>query len=373
MELLVGIGLILLVLFAEIGLYQKYGLRGLSYRCQFSDAHATEGETVSFTETVTNDKALPIPWMKAELTLSPWLDFPESHSTVSGSTRFVTGFFSVRGHARVSRVWQVTCEKRGVYAVEHVVLVTADLLGAVRLSLPAEELGGTLMVFPRRFCSAGLLLPKCFRTGMGERPVAQSIFSDPFLTAGIRPYAAGDAWNQIHWKASAHAGTLLVRKQEPTAQKTMTILLCLETHPADAGRMTQDAPLQEHTIRVCAQCLWEALQQGWSVRLCIGESGETAGGIRTQYGIGASMYRQSMALLAQLRLESLLSMPKLLAQGAPSGWGEQLLLVTPYSDASVAAWKQRTHGAVAVTGNARDLAHCADCLVPEFSEGGTNA
>lgn len=53
--------------------------------------------------------------------------------------------------------------------------------------------------------------------------------------------------------------------------------------------------------------------------------------------------------------------------------GEQLLLVTPYSDASVAAWKQRTHGAVAVTGNARDLAHCADCLVPEFSEGGTNA
>ena len=252
MELLVGIGLILLVLFAEIGLYQKYGLRGLSYRCRFSDAHATEGETVSFTETVTNDKALPIPWMKAELTLSPWLDFPESHSTVSGSTRFVTGFFSVRGHARVSRVWQVTCEKRGVYAVEHVVLVTADLLGAVRLSLPAEELGGTLTVFPRRFCSAGLLLPKCFRTGMGERPVAQSIFSDPFLTAGIRPYAAGDAWNQIHWKASAHAGTLLVRKQEPTAQKTMTILLCLETHPADAGRMTQDAPLQEHTIRVCA-------------------------------------------------------------------------------------------------------------------------
>ena len=46
MELLVGIGLILLVLFAEIGLYQKYGLRGLSYRCRFSDAHAT---AVSYT------------------------------------------------------------------------------------------------------------------------------------------------------------------------------------------------------------------------------------------------------------------------------------------------------------------------------------
>ena len=38
------IGLILLVLFAEIGLYQKYGLRGLSYRCRFSDAHATEAK-----------------------------------------------------------------------------------------------------------------------------------------------------------------------------------------------------------------------------------------------------------------------------------------------------------------------------------------
>ena len=42
---------------------------------------------------MTNDKALPIPWMKAELTLSPWLDFPESHSTVSRFHPICHGIF----------------------------------------------------------------------------------------------------------------------------------------------------------------------------------------------------------------------------------------------------------------------------------------
>ena len=115
MELIAVILLVLLVLFGEIGLYRRNGLKGLSYRCRFSETECTEGDSLQFVETVSNEKGMPVPWLKAELTTSCWLDFPETNSSQTGENRFVTSFFSVRGHAKVSRVWNITCEKRGAY------------------------------------------------------------------------------------------------------------------------------------------------------------------------------------------------------------------------------------------------------------------
>lgn len=80
MELIAVILLVLLVLFGEVGLYRRRGLEGLSYYCHFSETERTEGESLQFVETVTNDKTLPVPWLKAELTTSRWLDFPEANS-----------------------------------------------------------------------------------------------------------------------------------------------------------------------------------------------------------------------------------------------------------------------------------------------------
>ncbi len=163
MELIAVILLVLLVLFGEVGLYRRRGLEGLSYYCHFSETERTEGESLQFVETVTNDKTLPVPWLKAELTTSRWLDFPEANSAVTGENRFVSSFFSVRSRSRVSRVWEITCEKRGVYEMEHIVLVTSDLLGVVRLSLHTADHGEKLTVLPKRLTEAGLLLPKLLR------------------------------------------------------------------------------------------------------------------------------------------------------------------------------------------------------------------
>ena len=74
MELIAVILLVLLVLFGEIGLYRRNGLKGLSYRCRFSETEFTEGDSLQFVETVYNEKGMPVPWLKAELTTSCWLD-----------------------------------------------------------------------------------------------------------------------------------------------------------------------------------------------------------------------------------------------------------------------------------------------------------
>lgn len=175
MELIAVILLVLLVLFGEIGLYRRNGLKGLSYRCRFSETEFTEGDSLQFVETVYNEKGMPVPWLKAELTTSCWLDFPETNSSQTGENRFVTSFFSVRGHAKVSRVWNITCEKRGAYEMEHVVLVTSDLLGVVRLSLQAEDTGGTLLVLPQRMTEAGLILPRLLHQQFGDQSVRHSL------------------------------------------------------------------------------------------------------------------------------------------------------------------------------------------------------
>ena len=203
MELIAVILLVLLVLFGEVGLYRRRGLEGLSYYCHFSETERTEGESLQFVETVTNDKTLPVPWLKAELTTSRWLDFPEANSAVTGENRFVSSFFSVRSRSRVSRVWEITCEKRGVYEMEHIVLVTSDLLGIVRLSLHAADHGGKLTVLPKRLTEAGLLLPKLLRQQYGEQAVRYSLLTDPCLSAGVREYVTGDPIHRMHWKASA--------------------------------------------------------------------------------------------------------------------------------------------------------------------------
>lgn len=363
MELIAVILLVLLVLFGEIALYRRYGLDGLTYRCRFSATEVMEGEKIDFTETVENEKALPVPWLKVELTVSRWLDFPESHCVVTDQSRFVTGFFSVRGHARVRRVWKIRCEKRGIYQMEHVVLVTSDLLGAVRLSLPASDTGETVVVLPKRFTSAGLLLPRVRCLQFGDTPVRHSMRKDPCLPAGVREYVLGDAPSRIHWKASAHANTLLVRQEERTAQQAVTVLLALETNRADSGQMTQDTDLLEHTIRVCAQCLWEMLQNGWQVRLCAGETDENQNRCETRYGSGMGMYRHTLELLASLRFEQVLPMSQLLHTRRKAQ--ETVLLISPYTDESVADWKRCTGSGVLVTGHAHDGAHCADAVIPQ--------
>ncbi|MCD8220401.1 MAG: DUF58 domain-containing protein [Ruminococcus sp.] len=366
MELIAVVLLLAILYFGEIAVYHRNGLERLSYRCGFSQDHVTEGETITLTETIENAKALPIPWIKTELTIPKWLDFPESHCTVTDQTRFVTSFFSIRGYAKIKRAWQVQCSKRGIYRVEHVVLVTSDLLGAVRLSLMPSDLGETITVLPQRFTAAGRLLPRLFQNRFGEDTVRQSLRTDPCLPAGIRAYCQGDSLNRIHWKASVHRGQLFVRQEEPIAQRSTTVLLALETNPIDSGNVTQDAKLLEHTIRVCAQCLWELLQDGWLVRLCVNEANSQNTPRQTPYGSGSGMYAKLMECLAVLSLQTILPVSQLLQIGTGSTQQEALILITPYTDPQIKQWKRQTNGIVLVTGHAHDHGACADTVVAQF-------
>ena len=46
--------------------------------------------------------------------------------------------------------------------------------------------------------------------------------------AGVRPYESGDSMRNIHWRASAHEDTLLVKKFQPSMALSTTVVLDLD-------------------------------------------------------------------------------------------------------------------------------------------------
>ena len=104
MEFLAIVLILLAVIAAEKYVYQKYAFSRLEYHCRFSAAEVFEGDEITLIEEVSNNKLLPLPWLKAELTTSKWLDFAGSQSLVTEETRFVPSFFLLKSHFSLFRL-----------------------------------------------------------------------------------------------------------------------------------------------------------------------------------------------------------------------------------------------------------------------------
>ena len=55
------------VLAGQYFLYAKLGLKDVSYKLSISTPEAFEGEEIEITEEITNDKWLPLPWIRTEI------------------------------------------------------------------------------------------------------------------------------------------------------------------------------------------------------------------------------------------------------------------------------------------------------------------
>ena len=118
----VAIAVVLVGLFLlQNQLYKQYAFKNIRYSCTLSCNECYEGDEIELIEEIVNRKWLPLPWLKAEITTSRWLSFAGAQSGVTGETRFVPSFFSVKGYSRVTRRWKVKCLKRGEFSIEQVV------------------------------------------------------------------------------------------------------------------------------------------------------------------------------------------------------------------------------------------------------------
>lgn len=327
MEFLAILLLLAVVIWLEGRVYRKYAFRNLKYVCYFDREEAFEGEEISLVEEVTNAKLLPVPWLKAELTTSKWLDFAGSQSLVTEETRFVPSFFMMKSRHKVVRSWKVKCLKRGCFQLDKVILVSTDLLGTASLSMPVEP-HACITVLPQPV-DMEVGFEKVLST-FGPVVVRRHLLPDPFLIAGVREYTQRESINHVHWLATARTGRIMVHNNEYSADQTLTVILNVQSREFELEKAMEPEKVEE-AIRVCAGFLDDTLRSGIPVSLRVNASltGEREI-IATPCSWGREHVRELLRLLAHLPLQSSEDFPVFLHSLCARVETSDLVLITAY-------------------------------------------
>lgn len=245
-------------------LWYRYALRHLVIRQQVSQQHLFFGEEVTLSISIENQKLLPLPWLQIEDEIAPPLTvlrkrtsrLRETPQDTLASTWLLWSF------QRVTRRYWMRCQTRGLHIFGPVKLTSSDPFGWLEseVAVPASE---TLLVYPLIAPLESFGLPSVHP--LGEYATLRPLLEDPLRVAGVRDYLLGDDPRRIHWKASAHSGSLQSKIYEPSSLRRLLILLDPWNYsPEQHGA---DLELQELAITVAASLAVWALDEGYMVGL----------------------------------------------------------------------------------------------------------
>ena len=279
--------------------------------------YAFTNEHVPVRVHIDNRAWLPLAWLQVRETVPPDLrDTPEY--------RMVT---SIGGRTAVDFRYQLYCRRRGYYKIGPLGLNTSDLFGFVEARW--NEAGdSTIIVYPQIVPLSRLGLNS--RVPFGDLSTRRQLTEDPTKLTGVRGYASGDSLRRIHWKATAHEGTLLVKKFQQSQELPLFIALDLarDAYPQRTVNMHS-----EWAISIAASVANHMSERRQAVGLAtsghdpLAEHDATAIPARA----GRDHLMTLLSLLARVQLNS--AAPALHewlpATTAGLAWGTTLVVVTP--------------------------------------------
>jgi len=245
-------------------IFSKWGLRAVIYERYFNVQTSFVGDYVELVEKITNNKPLPVPWLRLESLITTGIKFQkQAHHEISEGGIFQNhrSLFSLAPYRQVTRRHRVLCVKRGYYQLESVTMSYGDILG-VQFKSQTSKLHATLIVYPALLPMDAAALPN--HSLLGDIVVRRWYMEDPFTIAGVREYMPGDALNKINWKASARTGQLQVQKLDYTADHHLFIYLNIEVSDTMWYAVT-DPELIEQGISYAATLAEMAVTQGINV------------------------------------------------------------------------------------------------------------
>ncbi len=268
---------ILIALFATVAIeyivYKKFALRDLRYEIKFSTNEAFEGDDIYLFEEITNDKKLPVPYLKIDSDLPDGLKYclfdEKSRIRKLHLTSHLQSVFVLRPGVTITRRWRVRCVTRGDYSVNGAIAVSSDLLGLYtgteRLEFDPKK-SNSITVLPRpydleeHFTSSRYL---CGDVVSNYCPV-----SDPLRLCGAREYIIGDPMNTINWKSTAAHGKLMVNIRENTVRHQFNIVLNMNSRDIEKYPTTPSDPLAvEKSINLTASILDRVAVEDIPVRI----------------------------------------------------------------------------------------------------------
>lgn len=279
--------------------------------------HAFLGERVPVRLRFANNSWLPLPWLQLqELVPLDLKDATDYNIVLSVGSRSLT-----------DHSYTLHCKRRGYYTVGPLALRTGDLFGFVDMGWQVRNLM-PLTVYPQVLPLHKIGLPS--RSPFGIVASQQRLFEDPARLAGVRSYVGGDSQRLIHWKASAHEDTLLVKKFQPAIALNVALVLDLNR---SAYPHREEIGLSEWAIVVAASLASHLIEQRQPVGMITNAldslNDQLAAPIPARTGQGHLMHLLSLLARVNMHEPAQDLATWLPRQIADLEWGATLIVITP--------------------------------------------
>jgi uncharacterized protein (DUF58 family) len=173
-----------------------------------------------------------------------------------GSTTFTVELPSVAAGARVELAYQLPTDRRGVVPLGPFVIERTDPL-ALASRVQTHTGSETLWIHPRVHPVAPLA------AGLRPTPEGRAQHVSPQATLAfhsLREYVVGDDLRQVHWRSTAHTGTLMVRHNLDAAVPSGVVLL-------DNRRWVHQPDSFEEAVEVAASLVAASTRAHLPIRL----------------------------------------------------------------------------------------------------------
>ncbi|SER81463.1 Protein of unknown function DUF58 [Gracilibacillus ureilyticus] len=250
---------LLLIIVVQGMIYNKWGLKGITYKREFKQKTVFQGEVVEMVDQIANRKLLPIPWIRLESKISRYLaNTSDQKENQEIEEVFHRTLFSLLPYQKITRRHQLTATKRGYYPLDTVSVTTGDAIGFSE-SFDSIEAATAVTVYPSIIPVDEIPLPS--HSWLGDITVKRWIIEDPFLHAGVREYQAGDPLNSINWKATARSQTMQINKKDYTADHHLMIYVNFDTNE-DIRLPIEKPELMETALSYAASLAAYTLERG---------------------------------------------------------------------------------------------------------------
>ena len=270
---------VLCALWAGFGLLLKrFALEGLVCSRQFSRPAAFAGEEAELIEVVRNDRPMPVPWLRVESRVSPFIQLGRQENLHVSGAMYYSSLFTLMPFQQIRRRHRVKFLRRGVYDLGGASLTAGDMLGMFEVSRD-QRMSAPVLVYPRLLEEREIPAP--LARLVEETVTRRQLLTDPFLVRGIRPYQFGDPVRDIHWPATARTGETQLRLHDHTTQLRLMVIFNTERRDGQWRNELTDYEQEavEQLISVaataCVQALRAGLPVGFATNMPQGEGKES--------------------------------------------------------------------------------------------------
>ncbi len=241
-------------------IFSRAGLRKIKYKRSFSSSFAHQGDDIYMVEEISNNKMLPVPWLKIESRMPKILSFGTMDDLTISGELYHRSLFFMGSFRKITRTHYVKCVKRGRCVLSSASITSGGIFGFLDVSQDLS-MKASVSIYPKLISYDDL--PELTKQLLGEVTVKRWISPDPFLISGIRNYMQGDNLKDIHWGATAKTGSLKVKTHDFSASPNLLVLLNIEVSENQWGAvMEKEASSIEFGISLAASVIVWAMKNG---------------------------------------------------------------------------------------------------------------